>query len=496
MSIGDKEKAILEILSQESGYLNSKDIAAKVGVSTRTIARYVKQINIESDVGPLIISEKGKGYTLNYDNYLKAGLGASKVSNYSPIERRNEILLRILFNSPKFTSTDSLFEPYFISETVSNMDLLSIKNKIGKYNLKLVRKNRQVKISGLESSIRQAIIETINKTNAINLKDLKGEFPDLSSYDMEFIIKQLQVIELNLNSTIPYPYNINIFSHIYILINRYRKGVIDSENETEELTDSEKKLISLNEKLYKIAETVINNLSLYLHRNIPDIEKYYVLQYLVSSRLFSEPDDHASYSKEVQSLTRNLIEEIGKEMNISISKGDIESELLGHIKPMLNRVSNHINIRNKLLQDIKIEYADTFEDVKTATNRIFEEQYGQKLSEDEIGFLTLYFAKYIEQHPRKINVLIMCASGIGTSELLKVKVKKYFPQLNIIDVVSLRQYENNQIEFNKVIDLIITTIGYKTKDGKKPVILVNAMFTPNDQARVEKILKELEKGEN
>ena len=71
MSIGDKEKAILEILSQESGYLNSKDIAAKVGVSTRTIARYVKQINIESDVGPLIISEKGKGYTLNYDNYLK-----------------------------------------------------------------------------------------------------------------------------------------------------------------------------------------------------------------------------------------------------------------------------------------------------------------------------------------------------------------------------------------------------------------------------------------
>jgi Phosphotransferase system, galactitol-specific IIB component len=87
----------------------------------------------------------------------------------------------------------------------------------------------------------------------------------------------------------------------------------------------------------------------------------------------------------------------------------------------------------------------------------------------------------------------MCASGVGTSELLKVKVKKYFPQLNIIDVVSLRQYENNQKEFNQVIDLIITTIGYKSKNDEKPVILVNAMFTPNDQARVEKLLKELEK---
>lgn len=493
MSIGEKEKAILEILSQEPGYLNSKDIAEKIGVSTRTVARYVKQINIESDVGSLIVSEKGKGYTLNYDNYLKAGLGVSKGSNYSPVERRNEILLRILFNSPKFTSTDTLFEPYFVSETVSNMDLLSIKNKIYKYNLRLIRKNRRVKISGLESSIRQAIIETINKTNVINLKDLKGEFPDLSSYDMEFIIKQLQVIELNLNSTIPYPYNINIFSHIYILINRYRKGVIDSDNEKEELTTSEKKVITVNARLYEIAETVINNLELYLHRNIPDIEKYYVLQYLVSSRLFSEPDDHASYSKEVQSLTTNLIAEIGKEMNVSIRESDIENELLGHIKPMLNRVSNHINIRNKLLQDIKIEYADTFENVKTATNKIFKELYHQKLSDDEIGFLTLYFAKYIEQHPRKINVLIMCASGVGTSELLKVKVKRYFPQLNIIDVVSLRQYENNQKELNRVIDLIITTIGYKDKNDEKPVILVNAMFTPNDQTRVEKLLKELEK---
>ena len=496
MSIGENEKATIELLSQQQTYLSSKDIAEKLKVSTRTIARYVKKINMESNVGPIIVSEKGKGYALNYDNYLKAGLGSKKVSNYSPIERRNEILLRLLFNSPKFTSTYELFSTYFVSETVSNFDLLSIKEKIKKYHLKLIRKNRQVKIDGLESSIRQAIIETINKTNAINVQDLKGEFPNLSSYDMDFIIQQLRVIEKNLDSNIPYPYNINIFSHIYILINRYRKGAIYSNDESASMTAVEKNVVKENFRLYEIAEKVINNISNYMNRKMPDIEKYYVLQYLISSRLFSKPNDHAVYSDKVMNFTQELIKEIGLEMGITISSKDIENDLLGHVKPMLNRVHNHINVRNKLLQDIKIEYLYTFNSVKKATNKLFNEEYGQELSDDEIGFLTLYFAKYIEQHPKKINVLIMCASGVGTSELLRVKVNKRFPQLNVIDVVSLRKYEKNKKDYNQLIDLVITTINYKSSNNDKPVILVNAMFTPNDQVRVDKLLKELENRAN
>ena len=48
------------------------------------------------------------------------------------------------------------------------------------------------------------------------------------------------------------------------------------------------------------------------------------------------------------------------------------------------------------------------------------------VSEDEIGFLTLYFIRYLELHKSKIQAVIMCSSGIGISELLKMKIEKTF----------------------------------------------------------------------
>ncbi|MBF5067331.1 transcription antiterminator, partial [Salmonella enterica subsp. enterica serovar Istanbul] len=53
---------------------------------------------------------------------------------------------------------------------------------------------------------------------------------------------------------------------------------------------------------------------------------------------------------------------------------------------------------------------------------------------DEIGFITLYFARMLETQQLPIQTLIMCMTGIGTSELLKAKIIKKFPDLNIVDV--------------------------------------------------------------
>ncbi len=36
----------------------------------------------------------------------------------------------------------------------------------------------------------------------------------------------------------------------------------------------------------------------------------------------------------------------------------------------------------------------------------------------------MYFARFLEQQDHKIQTLVICASGIGTSELLRVKLEK------------------------------------------------------------------------
>ena len=86
----------------------------------------------------------------------------------------------------------------------------------------------------------------------------------------------------------------------------------------------------------------------------------------------------------------------------------------------------------------------------------------------------------------------MCSSGVGTSELLKVKVKKAFPELEIIAVVSARQYQKNQTQFSNI-DLILTTV-HLTISSETPIILVNSVFTKQDENRVKEKLGEIENG--
>ncbi|WP_230937762.1 hypothetical protein [Pediococcus acidilactici] len=85
----------------------------------------------------------------------------------------------------------------------------------------------------------------------------------------------------------------------------------------------------------------------------------------------------------------------------------------------------------------------------------------------------------------------MCSSGIGTSELLKVKIEKELPNLVIEDVISFRMYEKNKEKWNRKVDLILTTIATNEKVVDKPIVLVNAMFTKIDKIRVEKLIERL-----
>ncbi len=59
--------------------------------------------------------------------------------------------------------------------------------------------------------------------------------------------------------------------------------------------------------------------------------------------------------------------------------------------------------------------------------RITQKYNLKEISDDEIGYLTVYFQNTIEKIIKRLNVLIVCTTGIGTSHLLKTRIKKEFP---------------------------------------------------------------------
>lgn len=494
-SKNNREHDLLMFLSKSQGYVTSNELVEELKVSQKTVYRLIKKINDEYMDSPLIISERGRGYKLDYENFINYQKSDNKYKekHFSPSERRKRIMEELLLSSPKPINIYHLYSDYYVGDSVIFNDEQLMSEELQKYNLVLERKDRKLAILGEEVDIRKAIKHINEIFNTIDIDDLKrNQELNFNQYDVLFILGQLRDIEKDLDITIPYPYNVNIFSHLYILLSRLRKVpalLFRDKASMEEMENMKRDPI-----LYPIAKGIVTNIEKYLGSSLPDIEIYFLYQYLVSSRMQGSLAKTSTFSPEVIQVTEAYIEGMSIYLGMAIESESIFTDLANHIKPMLNRLDYKIRIKNSLLSQIKVTYEDVYSGVTNVSEFVSKKFNLPAINEDENGFITLYFAKVIVtgqyQHP--IKTLIMCTTGIGTSELLKAKVSRKFPELEIVDVVAS---QNMQMIKEKYADaeLILSTVHIK-EEIPIHCLLVSAMFTLDDQKRLQRKIEEIYHG--
>lgn len=485
MLLTKTERALINLFLTKNDFLTANQLALMLEVSSKTVYRKIKNINSATDEKEIIISEKGRGYKLNYKAYIQAKLETtSDIFGYTPSERREKILLQVLFKSPKYLNIAKLYEGYYVGYNSIKNDFALLNQSIEKYHLALEKKQKEIRVVGTEENIRIAINEVINNLDLSSYDDLKTEYSNLNNADVQFIVRQMEIIENKLMISIPYPYDINIFSHLYILINRFRQGEVEDFDETDEI------YLVTNEKLHTIAVEAIESIEQYLKMKLPKRETFNFLQYLISSRFNHEIELISSNVLPiVEEMTDFYINQVAAKIDMPINKKQLKIELLSHMKPMVNRMNHQINIKNNLLSDIKLEYGQLFEIIKETARDVAETFKLNTISDDEVGYITIYFAKHIEESPLVKRIIIMCSSGIGTSELLKVKVQKAFPDVEIVDVLSSTRFKNSLQDYQNI-DFILTTINSESTK-EIPSLLVSAMFTEKDKMMVKKMMESL-----
>ena len=109
------------------------------------------------------------------------------------------------------------------------------------------------------------------------------------------------------------------------------------------------------------------------------------------------------------------------------------------------------------------------------------------ISEQEIGFLTLYFEKYLSSN--KKNVLLICSTGIGTSELLKIKLQNAFPEFHIVSTMGFRQLKNSNFEILKDVDYIFSTIKIQDSKIVKQVINISPILSERDVQLIKHLVE-------
>lgn len=474
------DRKIINFLNQHSTYVSAEMIANEFHVSTKTIYRRVARINAKYE-DKLIESEKGKGFriVLNLPTSVKK---ETDFESNSPEERRKNVSLKLLFNAPRFLDIDYLFQREYVSESTAFLDVGKIKEQLSKFELQVLQKVKKVSVQGNERDIREAINDLLRNEN-VDL--IKAPIEGISLIDATFIQEQIDFVQRMSQREIPYPYNINIFSHIYILIQRSRHHTHKPSDVYNPLIEATIEEIELYPDLYRIAEMVIENVSNYIVKKMPEFEVIYLFRYLVSSRLVGNSNrqkEEPLYSELVIYFTQELVKDVSQRLGFTIDEKNLNKELIRHIGPMINRIENGISIENALLSDIKMEYEKLYDLIKQETAKTSKKLNIAKVSDNEIGFIILYFAKYIEQAQKEYHVWIVCASGVGTSELLKVKVQKAFSNI-IVDRV-IASLDQELYDRNKKIDLIISTVELPEKFQAKSVI-VSALLSEQDKEKIK-----------
>ena len=270
----DNEDNIINFLLNSNSFVTAKEIANQFLMSTKTVYRTIKHLNSLTPSGELINSKKGRGFKINYDNYLKEMNYQQDSNTFTAKDRQQATLTKLLMIAPRSLKLSSLFSQYYLSETNINEDLKSIRSQLASYSLNLVRKNHQLKITGSETNIRHALQDILIKQNFSNTSlSKKG---GLNFYSLQFCIKQLNFINEKLDSEITYPYNVNIISHIYILITRYQTHAV-AKSVLTKLNSYDQMIIKENKQLYSIAAEVIKHIENYLDMTLEPNEIYFLL---------------------------------------------------------------------------------------------------------------------------------------------------------------------------------------------------------------------------
>ncbi|WP_010580353.1 BglG family transcription antiterminator, partial [Liquorilactobacillus vini] len=342
-------------------------------------------------------------------------------------------------------------------------------------------------------NIRKAMTDLLVTDEATSVSYFVQEDQYLQKSDASFVTRQIKLIEEYLGCEIPYPYNINLFSHIYILIERYHNvGTIIGDDYKVKLLELKK--FKKKDKILIISKKIMNNINAFLNFELPEVETFYLYQYLNSSRVNdAQTTDINKVSDALRNITIFLIKEVSKNPKFgNLNSKGLFINLVNHIKPMLKRLENGIKVKNNLLEQITLEYPELFNAVKEATIIASNRFCLKRINDEEVGFLTVYFAQAFENLRPPINILIVCTTGFGTAQLLKAKIKKRFSELNIVKLVASRDLKA-VLDSHPEVNLVVSTINLKNASSI-PILVVSAMFTMEDQKHLEREVDIIRKG--
>ena len=505
-----RQKQIIQILTKSTNKnpITISTIAEILNVSSRTVLREMPKIEEWLDEnGFNFIKKPGVGLiideSLENQQLILELLEVENVQKeYSKEERKRIILSELLIAKEPlklFYFTNQLK----VSEGTLSNDLDGIEDWLKAFDIKLIRRQGVgIYLEGNEKNYRKVLSDILYRTLEEKelIKLLKKSLNSPSSENsIEFsienrmlnfidktIIKGIEKIVSELEEKFNFKLidsdYIGLVVHISLAVQRIKNG---------EKISMDKSSLSELEILpeFAVATEITEKLEKVFTIEIPKDEIGYITMHLKGARLRLNKveNDIDLDNLDIKQISNYIITEVENDFNIEIiNKQKLSKDIYNHLVPAISRMSMKLNIRNPLLGNIKEQYSEIYHSCENACEILKKITKIDKIPESEVAYIAMHIAAAIEENLKNENlsVVIACPTGVGTSKLLGVNIKKEFPNLDIKNSISVINIDTKKLK-DDGIDFIISTVDL---DVDYRYICLNPMFLQKDKIKLKEFI--------
>jgi lichenan operon transcriptional antiterminator len=466
ITIDERVVQIIEITRKKT-YCSLDDLAERLGVSTRSIRNYIKQLNNDLAGIASLVNEKGKGYRLDtLDESLFQSLIEKNNLDYlldSPKRRIAFIIDRLINSEETYTLDDLAFEMHIGRTTLIN-ELKKTSISLETYNLIIQgRQNKGMYLSGKELDLRFFILD-----NVYDL--LYGTYP----IDLDITEEIMKICNQNdLESST----QTRLMEFIIVMLDRLLKN-----HPLKEMDAKHKRL--LDTKDYQIALEIVNAIESQLPIKIPQPEILFITLPIAGRRTPTNNRTMAdiTITDDVKNLLELIVEQVGFNKEIIQENESFFKDLQYHLTFMLNRLMFGLRLKNPLLADVKDKYPVAYKMAEMA-GQVIESKYELEVTEDELGYLAFYFGVFIAQSDIKVKqfqkAAVVCGTGRGTAKLVAIQLERILNQNTEIHLYS-DQEVTKELLVNY--DIVFSTVKLPFETSI-PSIIISEIFDEKNVTR-------------
>ncbi|MCI4245193.1 PTS sugar transporter subunit IIA [Clostridioides difficile] len=469
-----KKELFLNFIKTQHDWIDSSTLANYLNVSTRSIRKYVNEINSN---GAFILSSK-KGYKVNLNTNCQTKIDSSE--NISPDNRLNLILKELIVNSNGINIFD-LSEELFVGPATIEGDIVKANKFIGSYNLKIKQSKFLLKLVGNESAKRKLM-------SSIIFKETGSDF--LSLFDVQKIYQEYNLTKLKENIIyILKKYNLfineyainNILLHLMITIDRIKKNNYIDSVEVVNYIDNN---VDIN-----IAKDISNFLESEYNITLTSAELYYLVFQLTNKTtvLNYNQMDTKSLSNYIDEhfvkLTKKIIKNVYDLYLIDLSDEEFVVKFTLHVKNLISRAKNNQVLRNQIPQKLKDSYPLIYDISVYICNQI-QTLENVDIDEDEISYISLHVGSFFDRQ-KLLEDKVLCALITPNYYDLQFKIvrdleKRFNESIEIIQIFS----DTHNLDFDNKVDMVITTLPINDR-CPIPFVYVNPYLNRKDYDNIQ-----------